>query len=296
MHTYFSTSTCWKSYDIFSRQKLSTLKSSRPAILELAAKYQELICLLREDSIITQSSEEERKAEQQLFTEICEISLWGNATDLGFIKSVTYQDVQKLQGAEARKGAEANILVNDLPAAYQVLKRAKKDGRQERRVDIVLDNAGFELFVDLMLAGYLLASDQATQIVLHPKNMPWFVSDVIPADFSTLLSVIARPQEFFQTGVTGETPQAPFTETELNQLGFFFEDLSNFHSEGQLIVRPNTFWTTSYSYWSMPTQAPILYEDLRESELVVFKGDLNYRKLTSDVRSSSLISRCLKLN
>ena len=239
---------------------------------------------MRQDGKQTASSEEAEEAEESLFVEICEICLWGNAADLGFLKSMTFEDIQELQGAEARKRAEANILVNDLRPAYRVLKRAQHEGKKERIIDIILDNAGFELFVDLFLAGYLLNSNLATQIVLHPKNIPWFVSDVLPSDIPTLLSILARPQEVFQTEKDRETFRPSFTEAELNQLQFLFEDWSNLHSQGQLIIRPNAFWTTSHNYWSLPTRAPRLYEDLRDSELVIFKGDLNYRKLTSDVR------------
>jgi hypothetical protein len=55
------------------------------------------------------------------------------------------------------------------------------------------------------------------------------------------------------------------------------------HAEGQLMLRPNDFWTAGGSYWRLPKAEPELYEDLKESELVIFKGDLNYRKLTADV-------------
>lgn len=38
------------------------------------------------------------------------------------------------------------------------------------------------------------------------------------------------------------------------------------------------FWTTQWSYQYLPEQAPGLLSELKESVLVVFKGDLNYRK------------------
>ena len=288
MSISFSLSNHWKNYDVFSRQKMGTFKSSRPAVLELAAKYKELVEQLKKDITTNQSEEEMAQAERILFAEMCEICLWGNATDLSLLTSLTYEDIQKLQGSDARKAAEKNIIANDLPAAFEVLKAVQEaNPKGDRRVDIVLDNAGFELFVDLILAGYLLSSNLATHVVLHPKSIPWFVSDVVPADFSALLNALADPQSFYMTPSeddkhTGNAPQ-PLSETEIDRLLFLFENWSSFHQEGQLSIRPNRFWTQGGSYWRLPTTAPELFEDLKQSELVIFKGDLNYRKLTADV-------------
>ncbi|KAL8938372.1 MAG: hypothetical protein Q9216_003929 [Gyalolechia sp. 2 TL-2023] len=292
INTSFAISTHWKSYDVFAHQKMSTFRSSRPAVLELAAKYKELVSQLQDDTPKPKTPEEVEEAEKLLFTEMCEICLWGNATDLSLLTSLTYEDIQKLQGADARKSSEKKILVNDLPKAYASLKAArKKDPQGSRRVDIILDNAGFELFVDLVLAGYLLAAGLATQIVLHPKSIPWFVSDVLPADFASLLNALADPRSFFDTPSDDDSKASksppPLAEKEIVELMFLFQHWSTLHQDGQIAIRPNLFWTGPGSYWRLPSSAPSLYEDLKESELVIFKGDLNYRKLTGDATWST---------
>lgn len=213
-----------------------------------------------------------------------EISLWGNATDLSLLTSLTYDDIQKLQGAEARKKAEKNILVNNLPAVYAVLSAAQKSGKKDRRIDIVLDNAGFELYADLALAGYLLHSGLATEIVLHPKNMPWFVSDVVPADFGNLLNTLNNPASSFAADPDSHDPPPALALTEKHtvDLQFLFAHWAGLHAEGKLRLQSNEFWTMPGGYWRLPATAPELWEDLKGAELVIYKGDLNYRKLTGD--------------
>ncbi|RAL10011.1 damage-control phosphatase ARMT1 family protein [Aspergillus homomorphus CBS 101889] len=278
----FSLSKHWKGYDVFARQKLSTFKSSRPAVLELAGRYKEL-ATEAEKGNEGRTSEQVEQAERVLFSEMCEICLWGNATDLSLLTSLTYEDIQKLQGSKARKAAEENILVNDLDAAFDVLQRARRERKnQERRVDIVLDNSGFELFVDLILAGYLLSAGLATTIVLHPKVIPWFVSDVTPPDFMALINALSDAQGFFTAPDESGRKHEPLSDKELSEVTFLFDHWSHLHAEGKLIIRPHTFWTLPGGYWRMPYLAPDLYEDLKQSELVLFKGDLNYRKLTND--------------
>ncbi|EMR69817.1 putative venom protein 2 protein [Eutypa lata UCREL1] len=283
--TSFSLSTHWKNYDVFSRQKIKTFRSSRPAVLELASRYKDIVTQMEADQSKTGAEHDE--ARRILFFEMLEICLWGNATDLSLLTNLTYEDIQKLQGSEARKASEKNILVNDLGTAYETLLEAKREGKAERRVDIVLDNAGFELYVDLILAGYLLSSGLATTVVLHPKVIPWFVSDVVPADFPALLNALANPRSFYETPsdeekLQGKAAPPPLAEKEASDLGFLFQEWSRHHAEGELVLRPRRSWTWPGSYWRLPPLDKELYEDLKESELVVFKGDLNYRKLTGD--------------
>lgn len=264
---------------------MSTFKSSRPAVLELAARYRELAHEAETGKGADgKSSDEIEKAERLLFSEMCEICLWGNATDLSLLTSLSYEDIQKLQGSQARQASQSNILVNDLDAAFEVMQKARKEKKDgERRVDIVLDNSGFELFVDLILAGYLLSAGLATTIVLHPKRLPWFVSDVTPKDFSDLLNCMVDPQAFYTAADDSGKTYPPLSDKEAADVKYLFEQWSEFHQDGKLIVRPHSFWTTQGCYWRMPHAAPELFEDLKESELVLFKGDLNYRKLTNDV-------------
>ncbi|KAH8204739.1 hypothetical protein TruAng_001073 [Truncatella angustata] len=287
INTSFSLSQHWKSYDIFSRQKMSTFRSSRPAVLELAGRYRDLVIQIQNDK--SKTGPEAEEAQEILFREMLEICLWGNATDLSLLTSLTYEDIQKLQGSEARKASEKNILINDLDTAFDVLRKARDEGKKERRVDIVLDNAGFELYVDLILAGYLLSAGLATHVVLHPKSIPWFVSDVLPGDFAALLGALASPKPFYETPSDDEKLQdktpAPLTDSEVDELTFLFQNWAGFHAEGQLTIRPNAFWTHGGSFWRLPAEKD-LHEDLKTSELVIFKGDLNYRKLTGDVSTN----------
>jgi damage-control phosphatase, subfamily III len=282
LNTLFSLTEHWKAYDVFGRQKMSTFRSSRAAVLELAEQFM---------SISEKVSKEEKwnptekieEADELLFEEMCEICLWGNATDLSLLTTLSYEDIQKLQGSKARQASKQNIVVDELAAAFKAL---RNDKAEERRVDIVLDNSGFELYVDLILASYLLTSKLAAHVVLHPKSIPWFVSDVIPADFASLLNILANPRPFYETPSeeeksVGKTPP-PLTEKELKEFTFIFQILSEFHSNGQLVIRPNRFWTHAGGYWRMPKVESRLFEDLKSSSLVIFKGDLNYRKLTGD--------------
>ena len=205
-----------------------------------------------------------------------EISLWGNATDLSLLANLRFEDLEKLQGKKAIETLQKNIVVNDMEEAWKYFSTL-----QGAQIDIVLDNAGilfhklilmlgFELFVDVFLAAYFLEIGAAKTIICHPKDFGWFVSDVIPADFDSLFKLLEDES-------IADTPQ------EREDLKFLRQRWRQFYKSGRIQIRRDPFWTTAHPFWRMPTFAPKLYKELQESDLVVYKGDLNYRKLIEDV-------------
>ena len=203
-----------------------------------------------------------------LFKEFIDISLWGNATDLSLLAgNVTLEDIKSVQGAEVRKKNEEKILVNDLPKAWKQL-----DGKDNKRVDIVLDNSGFELFADLILTLFLLDSKIVNEVHLHCKEIPWFVSDTMPKDFQDLLNQLNDSQFFNE--IHTKDPQA---------IKLVHDEIKNYYESGKIIINHDYFWTLDLNYWEIP-KFESLFKELQKSDLIIFKGDLNYRKLTGDLQ------------
>jgi hypothetical protein len=152
------------------------------------------------------------------------------------------------------------------------------------------------LYADLIFALYLLSTGIAETVILHPKSIPWyttppfpgerplipvsfrFVSDVTPPDIGHLFSALANPA-YFESG------------SRHSALEFLVARLTEFYGEGRIIIRSHDFWTTQHSYWRLPSKAPDVLADLEESDLVIFKGDLNYRKYVSSIKLLTRVNR-----
>lgn len=130
------------------------------------------------------------------------------------------------------------------------------------RVDIVLDNAGFELITDLCLAEFLVSAKLASTVHLHAKAFPWFVSDVTKDDFDHTF------QYFMQNNSLA--------------MDMFLKRWKGRLEDGSWVFKVHDFWTAPFSYCDMKKYMPELYNELGNSTLIIFKGDLNYRKLVGD--------------
>lgn len=263
--TYFTGTQHWRSFDVYHRQKTEAFKASKDGVIELAVRYKALSKQLDTPDISLDTL-------GLLFREFADISLWGNATDLSILQHMSLEDIKTLQGAEVRKKNEENILVNDLDKVWDTISPDVSDPYTQTRIDFVLDNAGFELFADIMFVLFLLDSNVANTVVLHPKNHPWFVSDVLPVDVLDMFNQLGDPS-FFET------------KEHRSELDYLVEKLITFHSEGRLIIRTSPFWTTYHSFNQITSTGAgrKVWEDLKDSSLVIFKGDLNHRKLVQDL-------------
>ncbi len=176
-------------------------------------------------------------------------SLWGNRADLSNMALGLHT-----LGAPAAREERHLILIDHTDAARALMARGL------RRVDFVNDNVGLDLLSDMALADFLLAQGWVQEIVFHLKNQPFFVSDAMVADLQATLSLLsALPAERRPQGLAAR--------------------LRAHIGSGRLVLAEDAFWTSGLMFRRLP---PHLRAELARSDLVILKGDVNYRRLLDD--------------
>ncbi|KAM3968996.1 damage-control phosphatase ARMT1-like [Aphomia sociella] len=151
--------------------------------------------------------------------------------------------------------------------------------------DIVCDNSGYELFSDLCLAHFLIAQKIVQKVRFHLKKIPWMVSDVTLRDFVYTIQQckIANYSREIPSELKSDSdePVAPrvVTAASLQTLG---QQWQQFLDDGTFVVMCDDFWTSPHVYRDMKKYDHNLYRKLQFAVAVLFKGDLNYRKLLGD--------------
>lgn len=178
------------------------------------------------------------------------ISLWGNQGDLSMWPA----------GAEEQPERQSDqsefLLVDERAAASAYL--AARDGGVAR-LDMLLDNAGFELVSDLALVDYLLDSERVATVGLHVKYHPIFVSDTLIKDVRQTVDILAA------------APEPPVAALGARLQRYLAAERIRFHQ--------HRFWTSPLAGWEMPEA---VRQTLAEATVVISKGDAHYRRLLGD--------------
>ncbi|XP_034018467.1 damage-control phosphatase ARMT1 [Thalassophryne amazonica] len=238
-------------FDVFNEGKTLSFFDSQLAVIALCTHLEG----------IKKHVEESSKSQlQEHFLRLLQVCLWGNQCDLSISAG---KDVsQKSNCLDSLSSLQPFILVDDSNMIWSILTSPQTCGKIAVRVDIVLDNAGFELVTDLVLGDFLISSGLAREIHFYGKSFPWFVSDVTARDFQwTIRQTMAANHKW------------------LSKSGFQWQ---KYLKEGVWFYHDHPFWTLPHEFCDMAADAPDLYSTLQGADLLIFKGDLNYRKLTGD--------------
>jgi len=246
------------------------------------------------------------------FRNLLETSLWGNKCDL----SISAGNKQECAASSELSQYRDRLLVDDWLKVWDCLMNARlsdnssTDGTGSRSnentasasnfhrqtstssngggsmvafhdivIDIVMDNAGFELFSDLCLADFLITTGLASLVRLRVKVHPWFVSDTSQKDVDWVLNQMAEgAKQYRQLNAGSDTDDVVMSR--MKQLS---EKWARYLSSGAWTVHSDPFWTYPHDFSQMKSDDPDLYRSLSEATLIIFKGDLNYRKLVGDM-------------
>jgi len=188
----------------------------------------------------------------QAFWEALESNLWGNRADM----SIWPAGAEGTLSNDQLHQAEEFLLVNHLDSLIDFL-----NGLRGARIDFLIDNAGFELVSDLALADLLLGRGTAREVRFHLKYHPTFVSDALVED--------TRQTAAFLTEMSDQAASE------------FGRRLVEAMASGRLLLTDHLFWNSPLPAWEMPAD---LKENLAEANLVISKGDMNFRRLMGDLR------------
>jgi uncharacterized protein with ATP-grasp and redox domains len=180
------------------------------------------------------------------------LNVWGNQADLSMWS--TGEDRPDHQNKADQR---SHLLSDDADLVFNHLAGLSS---QSGRVDIILDNYGPELIHDIGLADYLLSTDLTATVRFHAKPNPTYVSDAMIKDVHATLAYL------------DEFPKKSVREMSAR--------IQKYLEEKKLELKSDFFWTSPLYFWEMPDE---IRQELSESDLVISKGDANYRRLSGDL-------------
>lgn len=230
---YFQPSPTYRQ-DPFRPQKTAALNPTAEAVIMLAHAANERAAY-------------PEKARAQLPL-LVRTALWGNQIDLSMWSA---NEAPRHLGTTRET---SHLLADDTQALQAHLETVAP-----ARIDLLADNAGFELLCDLALIDGLLVAGYARTVVLHLKGHPTFVSDALIEDVLETLDLL--------------------TDAPDPALRALAERLRGYLARGHLRLSDSFIWNCPRPLRAFP-KLPLA--DLARSDLVIAKGDANYRRLVDD--------------
>jgi len=192
----------------------------------------------------------------EAFIHLLTLALWSNQADM----SLWAPDDATQPSHPPADHPYEHLVVNDAEAVAHYFTTLHDVPRTTPLcIDYLLDNAGLELLGDLCLAEYLLSTAQVQTVRFHAKVHPTFVSDAMIADVHTTIAWLRH-----------------HADSDLRTLG---ARLHVYVRHKRLQVYTHHFWTSPLPMWEMPEDLRTL---LAAADLVIAKGDANYRRALGD--------------
>jgi uncharacterized protein with ATP-grasp and redox domains len=226
-------------------------------------KRESLLSPLRNGSITSSSKSilsfyseyEQHKNEENLrdFIYFMLVSdLWGNQADLSFSGGATFEKIH-----QERENLSENIIINDAPRVVDML-LTKVHDKKCASYGMIVDNCGQEFVNDLFFAEVLTHFNIVDNIVFYVKSQPVFVSDVMEKDVTYTLEQLSNSDE------------------DTAHFGKLFKQ---YFDNGKWIVKSDSFFTSPLPFWELSEE---LKNQLAQHNLIIIKGDANYRRLIND--------------
>ncbi|XP_018325936.1 protein-glutamate O-methyltransferase [Agrilus planipennis] len=243
LYDIFEKTNTLKDFDLFRYQKELALIDSIDSIIFMCKSLSDM--LLNEKALYPV---------KDMFIHLLKLNLWGNRQDLsitnGVVNHVTGDPMSNLENLES-------YIISD--HSEDIWSAISDPAATSQIVDIVLDNAAYELYFDFCLADYLLKNNLASKVRFYVKNMPWFISDAMTRDVNWQIKQLRKHSNKY--------------------VSLFGQQWDKHFKDGSWTVEVEDFWTYPLDYSYMKCLDNKLYRKLAEAKLIIFKGDLNYRKL-----------------
>lgn len=249
LKSIFEESNSLKEFDYFEYSKIQELSKAMPAISRVMRTVNEFNNVFRTPTEI-----------RDFFCKLLKQDLWGNRNDLSITLGVESKHIETnpLQEIE---NFNKDLLIDQTGEIWSCL---SSSGDDNKIVDMICDNSGFELLSDFILCDFIIRHKLAKKIRFHVKPIPWFISDAMPKDFYYTISTLEKSDD-----------------TILSDAGRRYR---GYLESGQFeLLEPDYFFTSPFEFCKMAQKAPKLYNTITEAHLVVIKGDLNFRKLLADI-------------